>query len=146
MHCRYLDEILGDNDRRELKRQPGILFLTKQLDPNEEYFHVEGSIIWRKQAWLKDCEATEARRKRQQEDNDKLDKRKKAYYDIAEGIAAKIKGLDNNLIFKLAERLLNDNNVGGAWYFTDGKVNLTEIPPLPFPRYENLDNGITLTS
>lgn len=145
-HCRYISEILGDNDRRELKDR-GLIELTKILDPDELYFHVQGTnMIWRIASWRKDCEKQEELRKRAEIENAKLDARKQAYFDIAAGIQKKFYGLDLNLVYKLAESVVNDDNEGAAYFFTDGAVKLADVPKLPFPKYVNLDTGMKLTS
>jgi hypothetical protein len=144
-HCLYLNEILGDNDRKEIKSK-GILELTKLLDAEELYFHVQGNMLWRIGFWKKDQERVEEIKKREAEANAKLDARKQAFYTIAKGVQQKFVGLELNLVYKLTESIVNDNNYGAAFYFTDGKLKLEDVPKLPFPKYENLDTGIKLTS
>jgi hypothetical protein len=143
-HCRYINLFLGELDYKECPDK-SILELTKILDPIEAIFHVEGNTLWRVVPWRKAYERDQALKKMMAEENARLDERKQAYYKLAEGIGKHFKGMDNIILFRMAEKLMNDNNVGAVLFFTNNEIDLEKIPKLN-RTYFNLDNGLKLTT
>lgn len=144
LHCRYLNLFLGNLSYKECTDK-GILELHKILDPNEEYFHIEGSEIWRISPWKKLLEQENERKRQHKEEMDRLDERRRAYYVLLEGLAKEFKGMDNVVLRRLAETLMNTNNAGAVAYFTGGKIDLNSVPTLN-RNYTNLDSGLKLTT
>jgi hypothetical protein len=143
-HCRYLNLFLGELDYKECPDK-SILELTKILDKEENYYHVESNTLWRIVPWRKAYERDQALKRMMAEENIRLDERKQAYYKLAEGLGRHFKGMDNTILLRMAEKLMNDNNVGAVLFFTNNEIDLEKIPKLN-RTYLNLDSGLKLTT
>lgn len=123
---RFFNELIKDQDKVELKDQ-GLATLASVFDPCSDFWHVDGSFLWRIKAWR----TSEAQRKLQREALElykaQLDARKKGLADLTKAIQNKML-VEHNLAQNLALKILQNKSAVAANVFG---MDLSLIPELP---------------
>jgi hypothetical protein len=126
LHRRYLELILKQADEVTVEDDV-VRALTMALDSNEEYYHVEGKVVYRSKYWKSHTERRELLKAQLEKFKVDVDKRKAAW-DI---LTTKVKdqfGFDDEAIArKIAHGMLVKNKIGAALLMG---VDLTQVPQI----------------
>jgi len=124
---KFLGLIVGYQDFKQIENDPGLLELIKFIDSEEQFWHVEDNILWKKKSWLGDIDNITRKRRESEIINSIKDERKKALKTIQYKLA-EISGLDADKLLDMALSILHKRKVETASLFG---VDISELPDMP---------------
>ena len=126
LHRRYLEKLLGHHDYMEWDDDV-ILALTAALDAEENFYHVEGKMIYRSRYWKMASERRELLKQQLEDFKNKVDKRKAALDMLTTKVKEEFGFDDTDAARQIAHGILVKNKMGAALLLG---INLAEVPQL----------------
>jgi DNA integrity scanning protein DisA with diadenylate cyclase activity len=126
LHRRYIERILQQTDYVEIDDNV-ILALTAALDSTEQYYHVEGKMVYRIKYWKATSERRELLKLQLEEFKTKVDKRKAALAMLTTKVMDEFGFEDRDVARQIAHGILVKNKIGAAMLLG---IDLAEVPKL----------------
>jgi hypothetical protein len=126
---RFINEILSSQECH-ICEDEAISLLTKLIDSEEKFFHVEGNTIWRKSNWRITAERMAKQKIESDIFNQKLFARKDALKALREGATRILRIADDKYCLMLCLNILTKKNTQAASMFG---VDISNVPELDKP-------------
>jgi hypothetical protein len=129
--CRFLNELLSHRESHDCNDE-AISLLTKIIDHEEKFFHVEGKTIWRKSSWRVSAERWAKIRIEEDIENKIVFARKDALKALREAVSKKLGIDDNHQCLLLCLKIMKSKNIPAAKMFG---VDISELEEINRPYY-----------
>lgn len=138
---RFLLAIVRDDEKVTVEDKE-ILSVTAILDSKEDYWHIEGNILWHKRTWKQCQERLIAQKLESEVYNHKVFERKRFLKLLKDNILLQVP-LDDIVATELALKILRTHNIKSAAAFG---VDLLACPILGKPHivYDEINGNYTI--